>query len=506
MNQSSVRIQNAKRNMISGMCQKIVAILFPFITRTVLIRDLGAEYAGVGGLFTSILQVMNVAELGFSSAVAFGLYKPIADHDTKYVCRMLSFYRRVYKWIGMFVLATGIIIMPILKYLVKGSYPQNLNIYILFMLQVIYTVIGYLAYAYKEVIISATQRQDILSKVDIVVTVLQGTVQILVLIFFRNYYFYVITMIFCMLGRSLYIGKLTTRIYPEYRCEGKLTKEERQVITKHVKGLAIGRINVVSRNAFDSIVIAKFCGLIDVTIYENYYYIMNGIIALLSVITVSITAGVGNSVATESRQKNCNDYFKFEYYFWMISAWCTVCLACLYQPLMNLWVGEKLTAQNGIMLLFVVYFYISQMGKIRSVYANAAGIWWKLRKISFMEMCINLFLNFVLGWKFGMRGILWATIITVMIFSVVSVTNVLFKEYFKKNALEIHKEFLEQGIVTVLIVAITYFICSFIEEGYRGFVIKLIVCMVVPSCLLIGISMCRKSTRTYIREFYKNYF
>ena len=272
MNQSSVRIQNAKRNMISGMCQKIVAILFPFITRTVLIRDLGAEYAGVGGLFTSILQVMNVAELGFSSAVAFGLYKPIADHDTKYVCRMLSFYRRVYKWIGMFVLATGIIIMPILKYLVKGSYPQNLNIYILFMLQVIYTVIGYLAYAYKEVIISATQRQDILSKVDIVVTVLQGTVQILVLIFFRNYYFYVITMIFCMLGRSLYIGKLTTRIYPEYRCEGKLTKEERQVITKHVKGLAIGRINVVSRNAFDSIVIAKFCGLIDVTIYENYYW------------------------------------------------------------------------------------------------------------------------------------------------------------------------------------------------------------------------------------------
>ena len=122
------RWQNAKRGMLFGLLYRITGTLLPFIVQMVVIRKLGIEYIGIRGLFSSVLTVFSLAELGFGSAIVFFMYKPIADDNIEELCALLNFYKKTYRIIGLVILALGLIILPWLPHLVKGSYPSDLNI------------------------------------------------------------------------------------------------------------------------------------------------------------------------------------------------------------------------------------------------------------------------------------------------------------------------------------------------------------------------------------------
>ena len=103
------RTYNAKRNIFWGLVNKFITLSLPFIIRTIIIRKLGVEYLGLGSLYSSILQVLNMAELGFSSAIIFNLYKPIAENDTGKICALMALYRKIYRIIGLGILTVGLI-------------------------------------------------------------------------------------------------------------------------------------------------------------------------------------------------------------------------------------------------------------------------------------------------------------------------------------------------------------------------------------------------------------
>ncbi len=128
---SDSRTKNIKRNIIFGAINKVVAMILPFVTRTIIIWKLGAEFLGLSSLFISILQVLNMAELGFTSAVVFSLYKPIAQKDDEKVCALMAFYKKTYRIIGLIILTLGLVITPFITKIIKGNYPDFINIYYL---------------------------------------------------------------------------------------------------------------------------------------------------------------------------------------------------------------------------------------------------------------------------------------------------------------------------------------------------------------------------------------
>ena len=216
-----------KRNMGTGIVNRIITLGLPFIIRTIIIRTLGAEYLGLSSLFSSILQVLNMAELGFSSAVVFSLYKPMAEQDTDSICALLGYYRNVYKIIGVVILVGGSFLFPVLPRLIKGSYPSDINIYLLYMIYLINTSISYLLIAYKNVIFSASQRQDVLNNVNSVVSITKFTIQIVALLAFENYYLYIIWNLVFTGCENILIAILAKRKYPNYFCQGTIKKEKR---------------------------------------------------------------------------------------------------------------------------------------------------------------------------------------------------------------------------------------------------------------------------------------
>lgn len=314
------RTKNAKRNMIAGGLYKVVELGSPFVTRTILVYYLGVEYLGLGSLFSSILQVLNMAELGFSRAIIFSLFKPLALKDVKTVCAFLEYYKKIYKIVGTVIFFVGLILLPVVPKLIKGDYPHEINLYILFLIYLINTSISYWMFAYKNALLTAVQRQDIISNVNTIIGILKFIFQIIALIIFKSYYAFICLNIIFTILNNIFVHYITWKMYPEYICEGELNNGTKSSLTQQIKGIAIGKISQAARNSFDSIVLSMFCGLTELAVYSNYFYILTAVTGILGIIIEAISAGVGDSIATESVEKNYEDFKRFNFYYAWISS------------------------------------------------------------------------------------------------------------------------------------------------------------------------------------------
>lgn len=479
-------MKNAKRNIAFGIINKLITLFFPFVIRMVMIREIGAEYLGLNSLFSSILQVLNITELGFSSAVVYSMYKPIVEDDNETLCAILKFYRTVYFYIGVIIAVLGLIILPFLNYLIKGNIPKDINIYLLYVVYLVSTVISYLLFSYKNSLIAAFQRNDVLSNINTVTQSIVYTAQFIIIILTKNYYLYAIILILGAIIQNVITEVVSKRLFSEFVCKGFLSIEIKQDIKVKVKGLLINKLCAVSRNSFDSIFISAFLGLTQTAIYNNYFYIMNGVIALLGIISPSILAGVGNSIVTESQKKNYADMKKFNFIYMWLAGWCTTCLLCLYQPFTMLAFGKEMLFPFPIVILFCLYFYVLKMGDIRGVYSEAKGLWWENRYRAIIESLTNLILNFVLGKVWGVYGIMLATLISLFFINFIWGSSIIFKYYFTEIKMaEYYLLHLFYAGITIVCCVITYFICSKIFlAGEIGFLIKIIICFVFPNLLL----------------------
>ena len=502
---SDSRTKNIKRNILFGAINKLIAMILPFVTRTIIIWKLGAEFLGLSSLFSSILHVLNMAELGFTSAVVFSLYKPIANRDNETVCALMAFYRKTYRIIGLIILILGLLVTPFITKIIKGNYPDSINIYYLYLLFLINTVISYWAYAYKSALLTADQREDIISKINTSISICSSILQISVLVIWANYYLFVFCMIIATVLTNISVAVITNKKYPNYFCKGEIDKILKKEIAKQVGGLAISRVSVTARNSFDSIFLSAFCGLVDVAIYSNYYVIFNGVLSCVTMLRTAFTASVGNCIATKSVDENYEDFKKINFYFLVITNFCVICLVCLYQPFMDLWMHKKLTASFSISILFGLYFFISSAGQVRSMYQASTGLWWEFKYFSIGEAIANLVLNAYLGYKFGMYGILTATLITVTFFSIICMAMKIFKLYFKRSAKEYFVELIKNFIIAAFSTTLVYFSCEQIEIDslLLNFIARLALCAVLSIVILLSIYSCSRTYRNYFKELKK---
>lgn len=476
------RTKNAVRNIIWGMIEKCTTLLLPFLTRTVLIKVLGSEYLGLNSLFTSILSVLSISELGIGTAIVFSMYRPIAEDDNDTLCALLNLYKKLYYVIGSIILVAGIIISPFLPYLIKGSYPADINIYILYFIYLANTVLSYFLFAYKAALFSAFQRNDLSSKRTSVITLISNILQIILLLVMRNYYTYVILIPLTTVMTNIANAILANRMFPNIVCKGQVSSELKSGIKKRIIGLLSFKIYNVVFTSVDTIVISSFLGLTPLAIYNNYYYVQNAIVGFLVIITASITAGIGNKMVTNSREDNYKDFKNFNFANGWLCSWCAVCLFCLYQHFMNWWMGEELMFPFDTMTLMVFYFLLPRISSMTYSYREAAGLWWEDRFRPLVATVANLIINLILVKYIGMNGVLISTLLCTIFINVPWGSIILFKNYFKTSPLEYFLQTLFYLAVTSVAGVSTLLVCNFLPStGFLIMLVKGLICVIIPN-------------------------
>lgn len=490
------KTKNAKKNIIWGILAKTIALLLPFATRSALIYKLGGEYLGLNSLFTAVLSVLSIAELGFSEAVVYHMYKPIADNDSSKICAILNMFRKVYFIVGGVVLAAGLATMPFLRFLIKGDVPADINLYVLYAIFLLNSSISYFGLSYRQSVFIANQRNDIIHKIVSIANCCQYGLQFILLMTVPNYYLYIVWLpVFTILSFVVQF-LVAKKMYPQYYPDGSLSPEEKKEIRKSVSGIVFHKLGGVLSNSADSIIISAFLGLTTLAIYSNYFFVVTVLSGFYAIITDAILGGVGNSIATDSVDKNHQDLLKFSFLGCWLVGIATVCCVCIYQPFMYIWVGEGLMFNTSVMLVFCLYFFFMRFDNIAGVYKSAAGLWtqdkWRPLVSGITNLALNIGVMLALAnydQEIAVIGALVSSIFCKIFIDFLWGTRVLFKYYFERRETYYILELAYCLVATVAASAACYFICNLLPLGdNKGVGLALIVargaiCVALTSAL-----------------------
>lgn len=470
------RTSNAIRNSLFGFLLRFENLFGAFLTRTVLIRVLGVEYAGLDGLFTSLLNFLNMAESGFSAAIVYKLYKPVSENDTTNVCALLNFYKQIYRYIGLGILLLGITLTPFIDRIIKGDVPARINIKVLFIIYLVNTSCSYFLFAYKSALLNACQRNDRISKVTGVVLTIKYVFQILSVLVFKNYYMFIIVLPLSTLATNLGVEYITRRYYPQYSCKGNISKDDKNEIKHKVYALLFNKIGTSVINSSGSIVISYFLGVYILGIYNSYFYIFQMIYGVFAVFHHSITASVGNSIIQESIEKNILTFKRLFFVNSWAVAFCSICLLCLYTPFIKLWIGEDKAFDDSFSILMSIYFYLWMIRFIVIIFKSAQGLWWEDRYRAFIEGIVSLVLSIMLVKHLDIYGVLISNISAMVVVSIPWETNILYKKYFKTNIADYFKMLFIHISIAFICGVLAYYLSRL---WYFSGLLRLLYCLVI---------------------------
>lgn len=481
------RVNNATRNIIFGFLLNIYQIFVPFIIRTLMIYLLGMEYLGLNGLFSSVLSVLNLAELGVGVAMVYSMYRPIAVDDKVTLCALLKLYKIYYRVIGCVIGGVGLCLMPFIRYLIKGDVPADINIYILYLMHLLATVLSYWVFAYKRSLLEAYQRTDLIDKTSMVTTTVQYLFQLLVVLITRNYYAYVLVMLAGQVFQNIATAIVSTKKYPDIHPEGEIDEIEKQRINQRIKDIFTAKFGGIIYGSADTIVISTFLGLRSLAIYDNYMYIMNSIAGFISIVFTSVTASVGNSLVLESKEKNYEDFKTFHFIIFWICGICAACFLCLYEPFMHIWAGEENSMGIIYVIFLVLYFYFTQFNDLLHLYKNASGIWDADKYRPLITSIVNLVLNIILVKPLGLMGIIVSTWLSIAIVGMPWLISNIFNHVFIDFSLKDYlKKMLIYFVTVVCSCAICFSICSLFKfNDFVKVAASLIVCLICTNVIYI---------------------
>lgn len=481
------RTQNIKKNLIFNMIKYVTNLLLQFLLRTVLIYYMGAEYLGLNGLFTNIFSFLNLAELGIGSAIVFSMYKPIADGDTEKVGALEHLYKKFYMIIALVVGIVGLAITPFIKYFMSGGVTVDINIYVLYIMYLVYTLIGYFA-AHKRSLLFAYQRNDVENKIKTICIIGMTIAQIVILMIFKNYYLYFGVSILSTLIECILIRIVADKMFPEIRGKaGTIDDATKKEITKNVTALSMHKIGSAVVYSTDNILISTFFGVVLLGAYSNYYLIISSLISVFTLLSNALLASVGNLIASSDSEYVYDKYKLISFIFAYLSAFCTICLVSLFQPFINKWTGGgEYLLEMSTVIIICVSFYLMRMRTAVSIFKDSAGLYWFNRWQPIIESVVNLVVSIILAKLMGINGIFIGTIISTVVAPLWWEPTVLYKHYFKKPLKEYFVRYIRDFVIMAISCTVTFLVCGLIPDGGVWLlIIKFAVCIVLSNILLI---------------------
>lgn len=480
------RTRNSLINLTVAMVGEVVAVPIGFVARMVFIRTLGAEYLGVNGLFTSILTMLSLVELGIGPAIVFSLYKPLAENDTKKVQAIMQLYKKAYTIIGTVIAALGIVMAPFLSYLIKDV-PDIKNIEFIFLLFVINSAISYF-YAYKQNLIIADQRRYVVTLYRYAFFSIVNILQIAFLYLTKNYVIFLVLRIVCTLLENLLLARSADKLYPFLRQKAteRLDGNTIQEIKKNTSAMVSQKIGEIVTNSTDNIVIAAMVGTIWVGLYSNYILITSALNGIMGQFFTAITASVGNLGATESKEKLLAVFQKIQFATFWIFGFSSICLFYLVNPFIAIWVGNEYWLSMDTVLLLVILFYIQGMRRAVLTFREALGLYWYDRYKPLFQGVINLAISVVLAPKLGVSGVIIGTVISVLTTCFWIEPYFLYKKGFVAPLKSYYFKYAVYTAITVVTGLVTGASVGFITgTSLAAFIGKFIVCLFVPNIIYL---------------------
>lgn len=493
------RSKNSFLNIGTNVVTLMAKTILTFITRTIFIWILGKEALGLNGLFTNILSMLSLAELGVGTAINFSLYKPLAQNNQKKIDALMSFYKKAYRIIGLIIIVVGIIIVPFLGFFIKNI-NEIKDVYLIYFLYLFNTASTYFI-SYKETLINADQKKYKLYKIELISLVVLNVIQIVILYITKNFIAYLITQFFVTfiqrIWTNIYIGKIYKNV--NFNSSDRIDKDDKNVIVKNVKAMFFHKIGDYCVNSTDNLIISSFIDIYMVGIYSNYLTIITLLNNFTYMIFNNLTASLGNLVAIEGQEKKEDIFKKMNFIGYILFGFCSLMLLNLFNDFIKIWIGNDFCLNFVVVIFIVLNFYLTGMRIPSATMKSAAGLYDVDKFTPLIQSVVNLIVSIILAQKIGLLGVIIGTAISSILLPNWQRPYLVYKHVIKKSSKDYFKNLILFTIFICLLSICTISINSFIKlnNNIVTFIFKSISTTVG---FTIGIIICYRKTEEY------NYF
>lgn len=500
-----MRTKEAARNTIISLGSYTVILILGFVSQRIFKDVLGQEYLGIHSLFSNIMTMLAVAELGFGTAIVSNMYKPVAENNYDEINALLQLYHKIYRILALVIFSIGMVLLPFINVIVGDDYsiPSNARIVFLFYLT---DTVGSYFITYKRSVIYANQKAYYTNTIHTISVTLMNVIQIIILLLTGNYYLYLFARVIFRILENISINILANKMYPYIKTKERYSvdKKIKQSIAKKVKGLIFHRLGTFFVLGSDNIIISMLpnLGLLSVGLYSNYLMILNQINAILTQVFSALTASVGNLLVENDQSKTYKTFKKIQFFNGWIYVVCSVCFCFISIPFVELWMGKEYILPMSVVVALTINMFFRGMRGCYGTFKDAAGIFYEDRFVPLIESAINIIFSVVLGYIFGLVGVFIGTICSNMILFLYSFPKFVYKKILLQNYFSYFKDlkkwilqfavcFLVSGLIIMLI-------------PVSGVLVKLIVysviCLIVPNVLLIIMNF-KSAEFKYFKEF-----
>lgn len=472
------RTVNASKNVSSALINKLIILCLTFISRKIFIRYIGVEYLGINGLFANVLTLLSMADLGIETAMNVSLYKPIAENNLKRISALLNYFRKVYYVIAVAVLGLGLILIPFLKYIVNLD-QEIPNLYLFYVIFVIKNCVSYL-FVYKSAIIRADQKSYVVNRVDIIVNICKVAFQVLSITLYKSYLVYILLEAVAVIIHNICVSIIADRNYRFIKNRENLDQNEKRLIFQDTSSVFLYKVSRSLIIGTDNILLSVLFGTVSVGLYSNYHTVTHTLITFVTLLFTSLTASVGNLVATKSSDQRYKVFDCMQ----MISFWLcgilSISLFFLIQDFIVIWLGEKMLMDDATMIAIVINVFFSCCMRPVWTFREGTGMYRQIRFIMLVTAALNLILSIVLGKLIGISGVFFATSISKLSTYFWYEPQILFRDFFAKPIKKYYMNYLNNFILMLIIVACLYMPMKLIDGTHIvTWLLKAVICFVV---------------------------
>lgn len=409
-----MRAEKVVRNIFYDYLGNILTIIVGFVSKTVFIYTLGQEYLGLSGLYTNVLTVLSLAELGIGSAITFELYKPLASKNDELLYNLMDFYKKAYQIIGWIILAIGIILIPFLEYIIKFETNVDINYTVLYILFLLNSVFSYWFNAYKATILIASQQKYLTKKIEYILVIVQTVIQMIVLFVWNSYMLYLIVGIIRSIVQNYMVARKADTVFPflKQRKQAHLEKTVKRRIYNNIYAMSLYKVSGVVVNSTDNIIISAFISTNVLGKYSLYNYIIVSIKSFLGIIFDSFVAAIGDFNATEANDKKKKLFDTIFFLSFVLFGMISVGLVQVSSLFVSLWAGDEYLMKNSTVILMVLVFFISGLENATYIFRTGCGLYNVAKYRPVFSAIINLGVSIILVHYIGIDGVFIGTIVS----------------------------------------------------------------------------------------------
>ena len=485
-----MRLKNIFRNSFFSLISQFVLILIGFFSQRVMNLTMGEELVGMNGVISNIIAILSVSELGVASAIIFHLYEALARQDELKIASLMNLYRKAYYIFATVIMCMGLCIMPFVHLLLKDNSFSISYVRLIYFLWLARTALSYLL-SYKRSILVADQKEYIVSIVTLFINLLNYSIVIVILKFWRNYQLALLLNIFVEAVLNLWIIQYVNRKYPFLRQHRKAPVEKgtAKTIFGEIKNIFISRLSSKLLVSTDNIIISNFISVLVAGRYNNYSLITQSVSNIMIALSNAIQPSVGN-LFTENDQENKYQVLRqITFAFFLMASFCAAGLMSLMSIFVtDFWLEKSYQINIEVVAVCVVNCYLFTIGLPISMMMTVSGMFDKERNISILYATANLVISLLLVKPFGLIGVLLGTAASYLV-QIVFRICIFFRNYLHKSNKRYVFDILQYIVLSFLETAISFFLVKhfYQDRSILSFLLSILICVLLPNIINIFI-------------------